>query len=53
MKVSPIDVIKEWQSILPVIKSAPFNDGVLNEADSIIALDEFPIITSANFKIEK
>ncbi|MEC8677600.1 MAG: hypothetical protein VXX85_01960 [Candidatus Margulisiibacteriota bacterium] len=37
MKVSPLDVIKEWQSILPVIKSAPFNDGVLNEIYTLIS----------------
>ena len=36
MKVSPLDVIKEWQSILPVIKSAPFNDVVLNEIYTLI-----------------
>ncbi|MEC8677388.1 MAG: hypothetical protein VXX85_00875, partial [Candidatus Margulisiibacteriota bacterium] len=33
----PLDVIKEWQSILPVIKSAPFNDVVLNEIYTLIS----------------
>ena len=37
MKVSPLDVIKEWQSILPIIKSTPFNDVTLNEIYTLIS----------------
>lgn len=37
MKVSPLEVIKEWQSILPIINSTPFNDVVLNEIYTLIS----------------